>query len=413
MTNEKPPSYRRWLVVFVAALGISVSSINTYSIGVFVRPLQAEFGWGRADIMLGLSIATVAGTLFAPFVGILVDKVGARTIGIAGAASYCLTTAMLGLAGAAIWTWWALWVLVASTTSLIKPMVWTAPIAGLFKTRQGMAMALALCGTGLASSLAPIFTESLINSYGWRVGYHALGGGWALASVPLLILFFYDGGSKSAVKQTSAERAELPGISARAGFRSRWFWTLLATTFLATMLIISLTVNFVPMLIDGGLSSGQAAQIAGLTGITSIIGRISTGYLIDRWHGPYIGSVAFLLPCIACLTLLLVGIGPWSAKFVAILLGLSIGAELDVVAYLSSRYFGRRNYGTLFGTITSMLSLGTAVGPPLAAYVYDSTGSYSLWWAAMLPVSVTASLLIGSMGDYPTHALDEHRTAAG
>lgn len=403
MSIGAPSANRRWLVVFVAAIGISLSSLNTYSLGVFVRPLQAEFGWSRADIMLGLSIATAAGTLFAPFVGVLVDRFGARFIGIGGVATYCLATASLGLAGAAIWTWWALWVLVATTTCFIKPMVWTAPISGLFDKRRGLAMALALCGTGLASSLAPILSELLINNFGWRVAYHALGGGWALVSLPLLFLFFFDAGSKLAVRQTAAARAELPGISAKDGFRSRWFITLFAVTFLATMLIISLMVNFVPMMIDGGLSSVQAAQIAGITGISSIIGRISTGYLIDRWHGPFIGAAAFLLPAVACAILLKFGIHGWSATLVATLLGLSIGAELDVVAYLSSRYFGLRNYGTLFGTITSMLSLGTAVGPPLAAHVHDVTGSYILWWWAMIPVSILASLLMASMGPYPSY----------
>jgi MFS family permease len=403
MTADNTSSNRRWLVVFAAAIGISISSVNTYSIGVFARPLQEEFGWDRADIMLGLSITAVASTLFAAFAGVLVDRVGARAVGILGVAAYGLATALLGFAGAALWTWWALWVLVAATNCFIKPMVWTAPISGLFDKQRGLAMSLALSGTGLASMFAPIFAERLINGFGWRIAYHVLAGGWTLISLPFLYFLFFDAGSKSAVRQTAATKARLPGIGVRDGLKSRWFFTLLLTTFLATMLIISLMVNFVPMLIDGGLSSGQAAQIAGITGVASVIGRVATGYLLDRWHGPFVGAIAFLFPSLACAILLKFGVHGWSGGLTAALLGLSLGAELDIVAYLSSRYFGQRNYGTLFGTITSMLSFGTAVGPPLAAHVHDITGSYTLWWWAMIPVSLLASILVASMGPYPTY----------
>jgi MFS family permease len=290
------------------------------------------------------------------------------------------------------------------TAALIKPMVWTAPIPGLFDARQGLAMSLALCGTGLASALAPIFAERLIEDFRWRAAYYALGGGWALVTLPLLLLFFSDSGGRAGALRRSSVQVDLPGLDVAPGLRSSWFVKLFATTFLATLLIVSLMVHLVPILVGGGLSSARAAQIAGISGIASIVGRIVTGFLLDRWHGRWIGGTVFLLPCLACIILLSVGIQVWSAALVACLLGLSIGAELNIAAYLSSRYFGRRNYAMLFGAIASMLSLGTAIGPLLAARVFDMTGSYTPWLWAMIPVGLIASALVASLGAYPDYS---------
>lgn len=396
---------RRWLVVLAAAIGISVSSVNTYSLGVFVRPLQAEFGWGRASIMLGLTISAVAGTLFGPLVGVLVDRVGPRRIGILGVLAYCVTTALLGLATGSIFSWWGLWVLVASTAALIKPMVWTAPISALFNEGRGLAMSLALAGTGLASGFAPLLAETLIGAIGWRETYAVMGLGWGLVALALLVPFFHgDERGRRAAGASAPTPASLSGLTAREGFRSPWFLKLFLTTLLATMLIISMMVNIVPMMRDGGLSPGTAARIAGIAGIASIAGRIGTGLMLDRLHGPWVGGGVLLLPALACATLLAAGVQVWSSIVAVILLGLAIGGELDIVAYLASRYFGRRSYGTLFGAISSMLSAGTAVGPPLAAYVFDRTGSYAIWWWLMIPTSIAASLLVASLGRYPSYA---------
>ncbi|WP_375396619.1 MFS transporter [uncultured Sphingomonas sp.] len=395
---------RRWLVVLAAAVGISVSSVNTYSLGVFVRPLEAEFGWSRSNIMLGLTISAIAGTLFGPLVGLMVDRVGPRRIGILGVFAYCVTTALLGLATSSIFSWWGLWVLVASTAALIKPMVWTAPISALFDKDRGLAMSLALAGTGLASGFAPLLAETLIDSIGWREAYAVIGLGWGLVALLLLVPFFHgDDHGRRATRTSISTSASLSGLTAGQGFRTSWFLKLFLTTLLATMLIISMMVNIVPMMRDGGLSSGTAARIAGIAGLASIIGRICTGLLLDRVHGPWIGGGVLLLPAIACATLLAAGVQVWSSIAAVILLGLAIGGELDIVAYLASRYFGRRSYGTLFGAISSMLSAGTAIGPPLAAYVFDRSGSYAIWWWLMIPTSVTASLLVASLGRYPDY----------
>lgn len=391
----------RWLLVAAAALGFSVSAINTYALGLFVAPLQAEFGWSRTQISFGLTASTIVTTLASPFVGLLVDRWGARWLGIGGVIFYCGVTAMLGAVGAAIWTWWLLWMVMAIGTALVKPVVWTTAVSPRFPDRRGLAFAFVLSGTALSAMTAPIIAEALIGRFGWRTAYPMLGMIWAAVVLPVLLIWFHHRPHR-APDRADAVATEADGIDLRAGYRSRWFAQLLGATFFATLAIMSLIVHFVPLLLDEGYSSASAARLAGMFGVASIIGRIGMGLLLDAMRATLAGAVMLLLPAIAC-ALLLSGVTPVTALAAAMLLGLALGGELDVSAYLSARYFGQRHFGALFGAITSMLSLGTGIGPLLAGYVFDRTGSYDLWLWLMIPASMVAALFIASLGNAPDY----------
>ncbi|HEX7743122.1 MAG TPA: MFS transporter, partial [Sphingobium sp.] len=89
------------------------------------------------------------------------------------------------------------------------------------------------------------------------------------------------------------------------------------------------------------------------------------------------------------------------ASAAAIVLGLSLGAELDLVAYLATRHVGLRNFGLLFGVIAGLLSLATGTGPLIISHVYDITGSYNLVLWAYMPLCVVSAALFLGLGPYP------------
>src|SRR5262245_33684777 len=121
-----------WPVVLASLFGVGLLTVYIYSTGVMIAPLEQEFGWKRAQISMGPSIVAVIGAVAAPFMGMAIDRFGARRIAIAGVIGLCSTLALLSQAGPGIWSWWALWGLVALVHPFVKPTVWTAAISSLF-----------------------------------------------------------------------------------------------------------------------------------------------------------------------------------------------------------------------------------------------------------------------------------------
>ncbi len=398
-----------WPLVLAATMGVSLGSLQIYSTGVFIQPLGEEYGWTRADVTSGMLIPSVLGVLFSPIFGIFIDRWGARRLAVPGAILCCSAFAMLSLTGPAIATWWAVWLLIGISALMLKPTVWSTAVSSHFTIGRGLALAVMLCGTGLASASIPPLTYSLIEAFGWRGAYIGLGGIFAVLVIPILYFFFYDIRHESRDKQRSSPES-FPGWTAREGFRTRQFYQLAMAAFLTTMMIVGFVVHLVPLLQEDGIERSRAVWIAGLTGLFSIAGRLSVGYLFDRYRGPPIGAMSVALPVPAALLLIFFP-GSLEAALVAVVfLGLAVGGEYDAVIYLSSRFFGMRAFGTLFGVVASALLGGVGLGPLIAGMIFDATGSYDNYLWMVLGTSAVASLLLGTLGAYPAHAI--HRKPA-
>jgi nitrate/nitrite transporter NarK len=395
---------QNWPVVLASAAGVALSTVHIYSLGVMIAPLEAEFGWSRAQISSGMMIGSVVALLLSPFVGMLVDRIGPRRIALCGGTAYCVMVAMLSLAGPSIWSWMALWTALAIGVKGLIPLIWTAAISSLFVRARGLALALTLCGAGLGATLTPVVTSYLNEAYGWRMAYVGLGAFWALLVLPLLFFLFTSAKDRQRSAAPSAKPDAailLTGLTAREGFRSLRFYKLAVAAFGIALVAVSFTVNLVPILTSTGLSQINAAEIAGLVGLASITGRLLGGYLIDRISGSLVAAVAVLLPIVSCTLLLSMPGMPGAAKLAAVFLGLALGAELDAVAYLATRHLGMLSFGLLFGVISGLLSLATGLGPLIVSYSFDVTGTYSVALWTYIPVCVLSAVLFLSLGRYP------------
>ncbi len=163
---------------------------------------------------------------------------------------------------------------------------------------------------------------------------------------------------------------------------------------------MSLIVHFVPILTDKGLSPIDAASVAGLVGLASIAGRFVTGYLLDRLRPERVALVGLSLPILSLL-LLLYGEGALAWSAAAAIAGFSLGAELDVLIYLTSRHFGLKRFGTIFASIMMAMTAGTAAGPLVAGSFFDTYGSYDNYLLMILPMVVIAALSVGTLGPAP------------
>lgn len=401
--RERREWRQAWPLPFVSAIGYAVSVAHIYSAGLFIAPLEEEFGWSRAAITGGLTVISVISVILSPFVGLLIDRVGARRIGLPGIVFYCAAIAALSFAQSALWTWFALWILIAFSSIMVKATVWTSAVASRFDASRGLAMAIALCGAGVGSAVLPILTSWLLEELDWRGAYVALGGIMAAIALPLLIPLFRDARDvvRRAGPDEGAKAVELSGIAFGAALRSPKFLQLALVSTLTVAAMTALIVHFVPILKAAGFGTMDAAKAAGLIGIGSILGRLGTGFLLDRISGSLIGAFAFSLPVIVVFALMSVEASPWLAAPAAFLLGLTLGTEVDVIGYLTSRHFGMRNFGGVFGTIIGLQSVSVGTGPLIGSLIYDSTQSY--WWMfiAVLPIFALATILVATLGAYP------------
>lgn len=402
-------------LVLAASAGMAMSAVISFGLALFIAPLEQEFGWSRTEISSAHVTAAVLTILLAPAAGFMVDRFGPRRIGIASVIAMALALASLALTGPNIWSWRLLYIFPAAATVMIQPMVWTSAVTGTFFAGRGLALAVTLCGSSLCSIITPPLGYWLIEQYGWRMAFVGLGLIWGVAVLPLILLFFTSAQDRArrAAPQAQAQAHAGPSFFTTfiAEVANRRFLQLALAAFCIAVAVVSVSVTIVPILSANGIERGEAAGIASLLGFSAIAGRLSIGHLLDRFEGRYIAALVVCMPIIGSLVLIY-GQGSVPAASAAVLIfGLSMGAELDILAYLTSRYFKPASFGLMFGTIGGFVTSAGAIGPVVLNRVYDLTNSYvpALW--AILPVCVLSAALFLLMGPYPDRP-EANRSAA-
>ncbi|MCW1427646.1 MFS transporter [Novosphingobium sp. JCM 18896] len=389
-----------WTLVLSAAAGFSFMSIMTTAMGAFIGPLVKEFGWSRTVVSMGLPIAGVLSVLLSPVVGLFIDRYGSRRLAIPGLVGMIVCTAAFGLISGSVTQWVVLWAVYALVSLAVTVSVWTAAVARAFTAGRGLALGLTLAGTAVAQAVAPVLATWLIGAFGWRTAFVAIAFGWGGFALLLCLLFFRapsDGPAQAAARDTSAE----PGLTIPQAWRDPGLWRIAISTFVLMVLTIGLLIHQIPILVEAGVTPERAALLAGAGGLAGILGKLVTGVLVDRFRANWVGGVTLGFTAFAFL-LLLDGVRTPALIVAAMLInGYSAGTKLQICSYLTSRYGGLRNFGTIFGFIGSLTALGSALGPLLAGMVYDRTGGYEPFLIAGTIGCVFCGLLIVSLPRYP------------
>lgn len=381
---------RGWPLVLAAALAIGVGTmgIGFYSLGLFVKPLQAEYGWSRAAVSGAATFQQFGIFLSAPLVGWLADRWGARPIALASFIATPLALLLLSRTGNSVFAWDALWLLVSLAGAGTTPAIWARIVSLRFDHARGLALGLMLMGTGTAAILAPALLGPIFAQSGWRTAVLVMASATLLVGLPASLLV------------GTADRPA-SGTRARGRFEAnRQTLMLLLIAFLLGLIVAGLIVHLVPMLVDRGMTAADAAQVAAGVGVAVLVARLVVGYLFDRFHAPYVAALFLLSPVAAAL--LLWNGGP--VVLAALMLGLAAGAEVDMLAYFTGRYAALANYGATYGGVLGVFCLGAGLGPMLFGKAYDSLGGYNtalLGSAAVLAVVVA---LIATLGRYRSEA---------
>jgi predicted MFS family arabinose efflux permease len=263
--------------------------------------------------------------------------------------------------------------------------VYTRALNSNFAAGRGIALGLSLAGSGLAAVLLPTMLSGVIGSLGWRGGFVGLA---LLALMVWPVVFFglhYNKKGAGAV-ETGVGTGFLAAIS------SRQFWTVAIFTIAVAAGISGGTVHLVPLLRDSGVPPSKAAAIASLIGFGVIFGRLLVGWAMDRFFAPYVGASVFGLTALGFALLGVEGV-PY-ASLAAVLLGIGLGGEVDLISYLIARYFGMRHYGVLYAAIYSMFAIGSALGAVVAGRLYDENGNYRIALWALLTCLIVGIISI-------------------
>ena len=325
-----------WVVNFVV-FGISV---NTFT--VYVKPIQADLGWSRGEISLAISLAAVAMGLGAPFIGRLIDRIGARLTMATGAAVIGVCTILLSQAQSLPY-FYALFIVsgIGQGAATIIPV--SMVISNWFTAMRGKALGLAMTGTGLGAMVMVPVTTWIVANWGWRTSY-AIMGCIILLMVPLNLLLIRTRPSDRGLQPdgglvASEEPASAQGLTVAEAVRTRTFWMIGAMMVLAGLVAMGVGVHLMPYLTDIGHTESRASLIIAVISGMTFLGKISLGFIADRWGVRPAVALAFGLILSGIALLMGAGALPVAVAF-AIVYGLGIGAPLVVNPALTAERLG-------------------------------------------------------------------------
>lgn len=390
-----------WPLVGAAMFGLSFAGMPAATLGLFMGPLNAEFGWSSSKVAAGMTVYAVVGLLLTPFAGALLDRYGSRRIAVPGLALCGLMFAAFSLMTGAYSQWIAAWIGLSVAGLFIKMMVWNRAVSGAFTAGRGVAVAVLLSGLALTQGVAPPLTYFLIESFGWRGAYLVIGLGWAGLGLLLVFLFFHETKPAPSADLPVSESPVLDGLTVRQALRDPATLKIAVATILQTGMSAAVAIHLVPILVFSGLDRGSSAAVAAAMGVGSLCGKLFTGWLIDRSASWLIPFSAFSLPALGYL-LMWQGAGSLAVLTAAVaILGYAAGASLHMTNYLTTRYSGLAHFGKIFGIISSLLGLAAGITPLLAAMAFDTTGSYDALLLLGIPIAIAAGLMVATLGQYP------------
>lgn len=401
-----------WTLVIAASLGFSFFSVMLASTGLFMGPLGEEFGWSRTLLSSGPSIATVMTAILGPFLGVLIDRFGTRRVALPGLVLTMASITCFGLLNGSQAQWVTLWVVFGIVSVSIKSTPWTTAVVGVFQTSRGLALGVTLSGTAVAQSVVPPLGNFLITEFGWRGGFVWLGLGWGSITLLVCLLFFFDVRARATRQRKADERAGLApaeavpdavlsGLTIAEAWRDSALWRLAIANFLVMLLTMGLVIHLFPILTEAGVERTTAAWLVGLSGIAGIVGKLVTGVLLDRFRPNWVGGITLGAASLA-FALLLDGIRSPTLIVIALVInGYAAGTKTHITGFLTAGYAGMKNFGAIYGLMSSLMALAAGMGPMLGGLVYDGFGDYRYFLLAGTVGCALGGLLILSMPAYP------------
>lgn len=380
----------RALSLAALALVLALAYGIWYAYGVFMVVLLKEFGWSRSVLAGAFSVFTLVHGIANPLIGMLCDRVRPERIVAGGGVA-------LGLAlwaDSFISTPLQLYLFFGLFTALtVASCGWVPAVIQVqrrFQDRLGFALGIVSAGVGIGMMLVVPLCQWLIQTLGWRMAFRVLGVICVAIIVPAAVYLVRTGNARAAAaangptpdqpRSAAAARPGARSIRISEAMRALPFWLIMTAYFFGSLSTQTMHVHQVAFLVDHGIAAMIAASVVGVVGGASVVGKIGGGWLSDQIDREvvYVGGIAIMVASVGAL--LLVGAFPshWGPYGYAVLLGLGYSVTAALTPALSADRFSGPHFGSIVGAGMFSSALGSAVGPWLAGWQFDLTGSYTL-----------------------------------
>jgi predicted MFS family arabinose efflux permease len=377
-----------WRPLLGAMIGLSTGfTALAFTNSIMGPHLIRAFGWSNADFaLLGtLGLMTLVGL---PIAGRLVDRFDVRRTALIGFATGPITFVMSSRMSGDFHYYLAIMVIQNLLCMTTTSTVFTRTVVQHIHRARGIALAIAASGPALTIAVAGPLLNNFVTTHGWRAGYIALalftaiGGILAIALVPP---------RRAAPARTAPAHAKARGAY-RMLVRMPAFWIMIAGITLSNVsqfitnsqLGVVLQAYETPLPQISGMISAFAIGI--------LIGRLACGVALDRFPAPVVATIVMAMPALGQFLIAADVDGTLVLTAAVLLLGLSYGAEGDLIGYLVARSFGIRIYGTVLGLMAASISLGSTGGALLLRATLKSTGGYGLFLVASAVMALIGSV---------------------
>jgi MFS family permease len=390
----------RALSLGLTAVTLALAYGIWYSYSVVLVALLREYGWSRSVLAGAFSVFTLVHGAGNPLIGRLCDRL--RPLGLIAAGGAVLGLALL--IDSFIASPWQLYLGFGVLTAIgVAAAGWVPALVQVqrdFQDKLGLAIGIVSAGVGVGMLLVVPLTQLLIDAYGWRTAFRVLAAICVLWIVPSSLFILRRKPTPRPAPQLAVAARNSPQSTATLGeaVRGTPFWLMLAAFFFGNICSQTMHVHQVAYLVDLGVSAIIAASVVGVVGASSIAGKIGGGWLSDRFEREfvYVGGIAIMVAAVAALAALAHTHERWAIYGYAVLLGVGYSATASLIPAMVSDRFGGRHFGTIVGVGLMGSAAGSAVGPWMAGYLFDVSGSYMVAFA----VAAGCGVLAGAAGWY-------------
>lgn len=377
---------------------VGVGPVVFVAFSLFMPAIAQDFGWSRSSLSLGIFIYTITNALATPLLGRLIDGYGIRKPTTLAIIFFCATLAAAALMPRSTMAFLLIYALLGFFGASLTPMPYAKAVSDLFDRHRGIALGISMAGYGIGAALISLVVSVLITAMGWRSTYFILA--LTVLTLSLFSVWFLIAENCPSLKKVETNGIKPAGLSVKASLTdSHNFWLIAVALLLISIAINGLVTHFISLTKDRGISTITGGYLLTTLGISSILGRLLTGYLIDRFFAPKVSCILFFLPLLGIIFLAL-DLPDELLVFSAITLGIGLGAEVDVMGYVVGRYFGIRSFAEIYGYLLATFSFGAGAGSFFFGAIYDFQQSYTpaLWTAAS--AILMAIFLFNRLGVY-------------
>lgn len=369
-----------WVVVAAAFLTMFTCFGAAYTFPAFFEPLSREFGATRGTVSLVFSAAGFLYFALGAVSGRLADRIGPQPV--VGFGLACVAAGMFATSFAdslsAIIVFYGIGIGIGVGFAYV-PAIGT--VQRWFIAKRGQASGWAVAGIGIGTMAAPPVAAYAIEAFGWREAYAAFGiATLVLGVIATLLLRASPAGMglqpDGAAAPGSTATAVPPGLELGEVLRQPVFWLLYLACGLNCIGTFVPFVHLAPYATDQGLSRTEGVWLVGLIGVGSTLGRFVLGGIADRIGRDRSLALIMLLNGVA-LAYWSVAEGFAALAVFALVFGLFYGGFVALVPAFTADLFGLHAMSAVLGVLYTSVAFGTLLGPTLAGWVFDSTGSYT------------------------------------